>query len=188
MVAKSKEALTVENVDESFEFWASQPFIATDTRNAILKSNVLIVPLLEFRSLKAPVFPVCTEELFQFIKEKVPPEVKVEICIEEKDYRELALHGAMLIVGSFLVTSLVAPLMANVIGEYIKRRIFDQKDDKADVRVELTVVEPHGKALKFNYEGPASDFQKSIGAALESISKRPERLEGGKPTKRLRPK
>jgi hypothetical protein len=183
MKAEPKNVLVIEEVQESFETWANQAFISAETRELVLKSNLLLIPILGFRELPIPVFPVCTEELFQFIKETSPKEIVPEICIEEKDYKELALHSALLIVGGFLVTALVAPVAVDLIAEYIKRRFLKQSEnnvkaakeiilqeeaEKDEVKVELTVVEESGKALKFSYEGPADDFRKNINAALKA--------------------
>jgi hypothetical protein len=175
-MANHGEILKIEEVAESFETWANQPFISSETRQLILKSNLLVVPWLGFRSLDIPVFPVCTEELFRFLKDKAPPEVIPEICIEDKDYKEVALHGALLIVGVFVVTAFIAPLAVDLISEYIKRRIFKPDEDKAKARVELTVIEEGGKALNFKYEGPARDFRKTINAALKTSIKKPEQI------------
>jgi len=185
-MADTNETLVIEDASESFATWANQSFILPETRQSILKSNLLIVPWVGFRSLQMPVFPVCTERLFQFLKENATHEVIPEICIEDKDYKEVALHSALLIVGAFVVTALVAPIATDLISEYIKRTMFkhdenkienakrkvlNEKEDCPQVRVELTVVEENGKALKFHYEGPAEDFRKTINAALKAPAK-----------------
>jgi hypothetical protein len=164
----SNQGLVVESVNGSFEAWANQPFISAETRAKILAADLLIVPIVGFREYNEPVFPVCTEELFHFIRSKLPSGTDVEICIEDKDYKELALHGSMLRIGSFVAKSIVVPILVNLISEYIKqkRTKISKNESQVNVKTDLTIIEVSGKATKFSYDGPSSKFHEVMMAQL----------------------
>jgi hypothetical protein len=163
---------TVQPTDQGYEYWRTRPYLSDETRDAVKNAPVLIVPTEGFREQDIRVFPVQTEELFHFLREKMPPEATVEIVINDKDYKELALHGALLIVGSIVAggaTLFAIPVLVNVVSEYINRRLFTENEQKTtDVRWELTVVDGT-KATKLTYEGPAIDFRTEMLTAIAQL-------------------
>jgi len=97
--------------------------------------------------------------------------VNADLCIADKDYQELALHSDLIIVGGFVVTSLIAPIVVNLISDYIKKR-FSSKYEKAGIKVEMAVVEQDGRASKLLYEGSAKDFVEIVKPALSSLAEK----------------
>lgn len=174
----------VEDTDETFSTWIDRPYIPDELRPQLQRANVLIVPREGFREHAEPVFPVGTEELLNFLRDNTDKGVVPDICIADKDYRELALHDALIIVGSFVVTSIVGPIIADLISEYLKRR-WGSKEAEAKIKVELTVIESNGRASRLLYEGMAKDFNETVKPTLKSIAdSNPE----GKSTPNTKPK
>jgi hypothetical protein len=161
----------VEDSEENFSSWINRPYVPEELRNQLVAANVLIVPREGFRERPDPVFPVGTEELLQYFRGNSDKGISADICIADEDYRELALHEALIIIGGFVVTSLVAPIVTDLISTYIKKR-WGSKEEKAKIKLELTVVEKDGRASKLLYEGPSKDFSKTVKPALKTLSER----------------
>jgi len=165
----SKEPdLTVEDTTKDFQYWLNRPYIGAELRKQLAAANFLVVPREGFRERTEPVFPVGTESLYDFIKNQASDGMKPDICIEDNDYRELALHSTLLIIGGFIVTSLVAPVVVNVISEYIKKKMGPDHAD-GTVKCDITVVDENGAAKKITYEGPATTFERTVGAAVKKM-------------------
>jgi hypothetical protein len=170
---KSQEnELIIKKTKESFSTWIHKPYISEELRKQLEKANVLLVPKEGFRSYSGPVFPVGTEEFLNYLREFSAKGINANICIEDKDYKELALHEAFLIISAFVVTSLVAPIVTDLISEFIKRRwMKEDKNKDNNIKIELTVVKKDGSSASFLYEGPAKAFTKTVKPALISLAK-----------------
>jgi hypothetical protein len=167
------ENITItESVEESFGFWLNKPYISDELRSVLSSANVLIVPYEGFRELDTRVFPVGTEEIFSELKSHVDNGVVPEICIEDKDYRELALHSDLLIIGTFIVTTFAAPTFVNIVSEWVNNRLGFKKES-TNVKIELTVAKSDGTAGRILYEGPAKEFATTVGEAIQTFNVTP---------------
>ncbi len=154
----------ITDSSENFDTWINRKYISEELKNNLRKAKVLLVPTEGFRDKNISVFPVESEELFTYIKNTLPSDFKVDICIRDEDYKELALHADSVILANLVVTALVAPIVVNIVGEYIKQKIL-KYDEKRRVKVSLTVVDEEGKSKNLTYEGNAEDF----GGIIEKL-------------------
>lgn len=154
----------ITDSSENFDTWINRKYISEELKNILRKANILLVPTEGFRSRNIPVFPVKSEELLTYMKNTLPSDCKVDICIRDQDYKELALHADSVILANLVVTALVAPILVNIVGEYIKQKIL-KYDEKRRVKVSLTVVDEEGKSKNLTYEGNAEDF----GGIIEKL-------------------
>lgn len=163
----------LEETTQDWDYWLSRPYLSAKVRQSLALSKVLLVPQEGFRGRDVQLFPVGTEDLFNHLKEKLPTDVPVEIAIDDAEYKEAALHSALLILGSVVVggaTLVVIPVVVNVVSEYINRRLFNEKDrQETTVRWELTVIDGT-RATKLTYEGPAVDFPAEMQQAISKTS------------------
>ena len=165
---KASEVIVTDS-SENFDTWLNRKYISEDTKKELKKADVLLVPMEIFRGEDIVAFPVLTEEIYQFLKTKLSPEKQVDICIEDKDFKELALHSALLVLGSFVVTMVVAPMLVNALYDYIKSKILN-KIEKRGVKVSLTIINKDGTAKNLTYEGDAEKFV-IIKEELEKLNK-----------------
>lgn len=157
------DPIQVSESTKNRTYWLSRPFVGPELKKKLEKASILVVPQEGFRDHQGPVFPVKTEELFSFLRERAPKGVEVDICIEDADYRELALHDATIIIGTFLVMSLAVPVAKDMISEYLKRRIFGKPKNNDIVRFRMLIDESdqgRSRTLDVSYDGPASQFDK----------------------------
>ena len=162
--------VVITDSSENFDTWINREYISEELKSDLKKANILLVPTEGFRDKNIPVFPVKTEELFIYIKNRLPSEYKIDICIEDKKYKELALHSDLVIIGSFVVASVGVPILVNIISEYIKQKIL-KMGEKRGVKVSLTVVDEKGVSKNLTYEGEAENFGRIINK-LNDVKKR----------------
>jgi hypothetical protein len=167
------DRIQIEETVQNRDYWITRPYLSEAVRQSLAQSNVLLVPQEGFRGQDVQVFPVCTEDFFSHLKEELSSDFAVEIAIDDTEYREAALHSALLILGSIVVggvTLVVIPVIVNVVSEYINRRLYNEKDrEETRVRWELTVVDGP-RATKLTYEGPAVDLSSKMAQAIEQLS------------------
>jgi predicted DNA binding CopG/RHH family protein len=157
-------------IETGFQYWSTAGFLSDETRATIGKSDIVLVPAEGYEDYAGPVFPVGTNELFQFLRSKAPSGINVELATEDTNYAELALHGDVLYLASVLVTLLGAPVATGLIVEYLKRHLGSRLDN-TEVRASMILDGLDGKTIKLSYEGPACTFEKTMKEALTSISK-----------------
>lgn len=162
--------VVITDSSENFDTWINREYISEELKSDLKKANILLVPTEGFRDKNIPVFPVKTEGLFIYIKNRLPSEYKIDICIEDKKYKELALHSDLVIIGSFVVASVGVPILVNIISEYIKQKIL-KMGEKRGVKVSLTVVDEKGVSKNLTYEGEAENFGRIINK-LNDVKKR----------------
>ena len=156
--------LKITDSSETFKSWINKKYISAETKNKLGKADILIVPNEGFGKLDFPIFPVKTEELFYFIKKSLPKENKIDICIEDDDYKELALHADLIVLGVFIVTNVVLPTLVNILSEYLKKKIIGN-DTEQKVKVSLTAIDSVGTSKKLTYEGPPE----KLGLIIEQL-------------------
>lgn len=160
--------IVTRSSEESFQTWIDRPYIGEELRRQLAGANVLIVPsegFLERTDLRH--FPTGTEELFHFLRENAPENLSVDICIEDADYRELALHADWLMIATTVVTSVAAKVTAELIWKYIQQRVGSRSKDTS-VKSQLIVVDAErGLSLQLSYEGPANEYRAVIVGAIQ---------------------
>jgi hypothetical protein len=148
-------------------YWTSRPYASTII-SSLKHADLIVLPQEGFRDRPGPVFPVGTEELFRYLKDGLPVGTVLEIAVDEDKYVELALHSDLLVLGSFLVTSVIGPLLANLISDYVNRRqIASQR--RTDVKIDIRIEVP-GRTDSITYEGPSENLGRVIGGYIKKLS------------------
>ncbi len=155
--------LSMESTEKGFNFWLNQEFISDSLRQDLAKAEILLVPQIGFRDRNDPVFPVKTEELLGYLKRRSKTPDKIDICIDDDEYKELALHSALLVLASIVVTSVALPTLVNILSEYIKNKIFAEKKDR-NIKVTLYVQDHKGLIKQITYEGNPENFADSMNS------------------------
>lgn len=160
--------IKIDDTTENFDFWINKRYIDGSIREKLRNSNALILPNEGFRDRDDICFPVGTTELFHFLDEQKTSEFVPEICYGDEDYKELALHSDLAVIGTFIATNVALPFLVNYLYDYYKTKyggIFKKN-------VKLEIIEQDGDKLrKLSYEGTAEDFNKHIIKAFKKIKK-----------------
>ncbi|MNY04622.1 hypothetical protein D3C86_1373090 [compost metagenome] len=157
-------SLSISLDRETLETWRTQEWLPAVVREQITRADVLLVPDPDFRGL-GPAFAPDTGSIYSFLK-KTDPNLPVVIASDPYDYREYVLHSVLLDIGIFIVSSIAAPVLVNLVSEYLKGARSSGSDP--EVRFNLKVDQADGSSIHISYAGPASSFDEHVMPALKS--------------------
>jgi hypothetical protein len=166
-----KPYLTTRISDKNFQSVISQDSIGRELQEKLSEANILLVPNQGYVDQPDLLyFPAGTSDLYQYIQERGVENIKADVCLEEKDYKELALHSDWLRIAEFIVKELVVQLFITLIADYIVRQL-GARLDKTNVSSKLIVVnERNRQQIEFIYEGPAKEYRSVMLNAVSKIS------------------
>lgn len=163
--------ITIETCAENSAYWASRPYLGAKTRASIAVADVLLVPQEGFRGEDVRSFPVGTESFYSHLRDKLGDKHVIDLAIEEEEYKELALHSALIVLGTLVLKYVVAPIAVKVVADYIGQKLRGEaKKEAATVRFEMIVQEETAsgiRAVKISYDGPALEFQQAMEGAIK---------------------
>ncbi|MDD4576812.1 MAG: hypothetical protein PHI36_10335, partial [Bacteroidales bacterium] len=158
-------------------------------------ASILIVPFENLRDTPNPLlFPIGTEDILRYFKEKLPQGQIIDICITDEDYQEFAFYSDYKRLGNFIVKSFVIAAFVNILSAYVYDKFIKEDDSKPQIQIidksthttinnhistltdkkylepthikfSVTVVDSFGKSKNISYEGPASE----IDTVLKSL-------------------
>ena len=83
----AKSNCTWTRTDSGFSFWSTQGSLTDELRESFRQADIVLVPEPGFGDYTGPLFPVNTGEFFRYLREKAPAGVKVELAVEDSDYK-----------------------------------------------------------------------------------------------------
>jgi hypothetical protein len=166
---EAKDQFIVEKSDISFNTWLAKPYISDNLRQQLSQSNILLLPLENFREGTGIIFPIGTDEVFSYLRENSPDDVCVDILVEDNDYKEIALFSDFFItLGVFIVKYFVAPIFVNLVSNYLTKKILPQKA-ASSVKIEFFIEGTKG-TTRVLYEGSVLDFHQTVYPEIEALS------------------
>lgn len=153
------------------EHWLAKSYVPAELRPKLQTTDLLLIPQDGFREYAGPLFPVGTEEFLRSLQDGASG-LTIDITVADADYKELALHADWLILATvFVGGSVVVPTAVNLISEYLKRKLWPE-DSKRGVKVKLLLEQrtnATSQCVEVSFEGPAADFETSMGAVLSEL-------------------
>jgi hypothetical protein len=147
--------VSVSPTDQAKAYWLSLG-LGQGLEAQLEAADVLIVPEKSQREGVSFYFHQDAGALYQFLQQKLSGVASVELCANDSEYVEIALHSSVFRLGGFLVTVVVAPLLVNLLSDYISDQL---KAKPTDVVEATIIVEDHEcKAFKLSYKGEAQGF------------------------------
>lgn len=149
------QPLVVAPTDETRQAWLGID-LGAGHQAEIAAANVLIVPERDFRDGVKYVFFQDTIKLLNFLQAGLDGQLTVEICANDDEYLEIALHSATFRISKIFINVVAAPLVVGLLTNYI----YDELKAKPTDAVELSIViEDHDcKSFEFKYKGEAKDL------------------------------
>jgi hypothetical protein len=156
----SQKSFTVREIYETRDFWLQKSYISEGLGQELRAADVLMVPQEKFRDQEGLFFPEGTSEFLPFLQDNIK-DFKVDICIEDEDYRELAIHNTWVDLGIWVATSIAAPLLVYWLQQRLERsRVAD--DTKVTCRIIVQQNLNGDRALQATYDGPMSGFSSTF--------------------------
>jgi hypothetical protein len=168
VIAVDESSVIVKESNLGLEYWAAGMTLSAHLQESIRQADIVVVPFEGFREHSGPVFPEGTETFFHFLREKSKA---VEIAVEDDDYKEVAIHFAVLSLATVVIKETALALGAAWIIEYV-RDWTGRHGGNAKVRANLVIEQRNGekkRALKLSYEGPANTFENALKEAIFSL-------------------
>jgi hypothetical protein len=136
------------------------------------KADVLMVPSDGFREIEGYVYPVGATLLRDHFV--AAGETSVEMWWIDDEYQESHLHSELVVIGTIILSYLVAPTVTGLLTNYIQRLI-DNRTSQDETRFDKSprvqcklVVEGEGESVQLEYSGSVEGFQ----AVLEELKAR----------------
>lgn len=170
MSFEQPDYLTVENTHTSFPEVLTKNYIDSDRLLELEKSKIILLPLENYREQIPLCFHHGTRSLYLYFKEN-HPEIDLDLCINEKDFKELALHSDEFRLGTFILEKILAPTFVSLLTHYIINALSAKKDDK--VNLNLIVVDDKSKqeGIKLRYRGSPVDMESKINTQIKLYTK-----------------
>ncbi len=142
-----KPYLTTRSSNKTFQNVISRDFIGQELQSKSSEANVLLIPNQGYVDQPDLLyFPAGTSDLYQYIEDRNIENIKTDVCLEEKDYKELALHADWLRIAEFIVKELIVQLFIALLADYIVKRL-GNRIDKTNVKSKFTVVDEMSSKL-----------------------------------------
>ena len=155
-----KNEYSVVNSEDNFISVYEKNYVPEEFLKDIMLANVLILPYEGFRDRDQPFFPEETREIYEFIKNKSTEEITADICISDDSFKTLHLHSDIVNVPLIITTSLVLPVLVNIISDYLKMK---KKEFRNDLNAKVEMIVDDGiKSKKISYEGNIEHFDECM--------------------------
>ncbi len=153
-----KDNILITNVNDSFKMWLNKPYISKELKEDLSKANLLIIPEEKYRDYETPIFPNGTLDLHFYIQDNYKNEICSEICIEDKDYNEIALHDNNIWIATIIIEKILLPLIISVLTNFIS-----SKYPQGSNHVELNIILKNGEDYKkVEFKGDADNLSKIL--------------------------
>ncbi len=128
--------LTITDSNESFETWLSKDFVTDELKQLVSNASILIVPFENLRDTPNPLlFPIGTEEILRFFKEKLPEGQLIDICITDEDYQEFAFYSDYKRLGNFVVKAVAVPVFVAILSAYVYDKYIKEDNTKPQIQI-----------------------------------------------------
>lgn len=169
------EALTVKDCSETFETIYEKEYFPKKLLDEIKEANVLLIPdYVKREDKKRYVFPECTQEFLEYVKDNASDNLRPDIAIDDEGFNKLELHSAAITIATFVVTSIALPMMINLVSNFLYDQAKKMHREKKDVSAKVNIIttEESGKKSKMiSYEGPVSGIEEALKSAAKDIFK-----------------
>lgn len=189
--------LTITESNENFETWLNKGFVTDELKQLVSNASILIIPFENLRDTKNPLlFPVGTDEILRYFKEKLPEGQLIDICITDEDYQEFTFFSNYKRLGNFLIKEASIPFFVAILSTFVYDNYIKEDDNKPQIQIvdnsthkttnnhiskladkkylepthikfSVTVVDTSGTSKNINYEGPATDIDNVLKSLKE---------------------
>lgn len=168
---KFEEEFTVTPTSKGLTYYKANADVSSELQVLIESSDVLLVPWSNIREGVEKSFPKHTLEFYQFLQDNLPENLNFEACIEDSDFREVYFHNKLLRVATVVVTYLAAPIVVNVISDYIKEmKSKDPEIKKVSCSMIVEKTQDENKqAFSFKYTGDSEEFCGKMLSKLKTL-------------------
>lgn len=157
--------LEIRESNVSFETVYQSDYAPKDEK--FRQANCLIIPYENFRSGVDYCFSEYAQEVLEYSRDN--PDLKMDIAATDDNYKVIELHSLLLQIGIFVATSIVLPVVVNVVSNFVYDKIKELHRKKDDVEVSVTFISVNadGTSKQISYDGPVDKLETVINKVKE---------------------
>ena len=157
--------LEIRESNVTFENICKSDYAPNDEK--FRQANCLIIPYENFRPGVEYCFSEYAQEVLEYSRDN--PDLNMDIAATDDNYKVIELHSLLLQIGIFVATSVVLPVVVNVISEFVCDKIkkLHEKKENVEVRVTFISVSADGASKQISYDGPADKLETVINKIKE---------------------
>lgn len=170
----SEKTLTVEDCSETFETIYEKEYFPKELLTEIKQANVLLIPdYIKKEDKEVYVFPECTQEFLEYLKDNDSDGIEPDIAIDDKGFAQLELHSSAITIATTVVKGIVLQIVINMISNYLYDKVKKMHREKKEVSAKVNIIATEeGKGSKMiSYEGPVSEIKEALNSAVKDIFK-----------------
>ncbi len=162
--------LKIIDSDVTFESIYSKSFIPREYLDEIKQANFLLIPNENIRENVGPTFPETTLEFLDYIRENKTDNVNLDIAISDENFQRLELHSAVVVIATFIVTSVILPIAINLVSSYLYDQAKKHNRSNDDLCAEVNIIVQDGSTSKnINYKGPVSGIKETLDSVIPNL-------------------
>lgn len=145
--------------------------LTMQTRAAVERASIVLMPDEGFRDYSGPVFPQGTVDFLHYLKEHAPTGTDVAIAAEDAEYKEVVLHSDIVRLATILVEYIAVPVATSLIAAYLWD-LLGSRLPRAEARAAILIHRKDGaveQTVRISYEGPAPHLQQALTDAIASL-------------------
>ncbi|MFC1580871.1 hypothetical protein ACFL4N_08165 [Thermodesulfobacteriota bacterium] len=151
-----KENFQVE--DEALTFKELVSAAPEEIADALKDKDVVILPSHGTKD----VFYSGSLDTLDYLNEN---KINTDIYTTDEEYKELALHGDDIWLGTFFIKNFVIPIFCSVIASFIYQKLKSKSGDK--ISLKFIVEKKNGKTASVSFDGKVEDLNKALDAVKE---------------------
>lgn len=155
------ENIKITGTDVTIDKLLSIEDFNEETKEKIQKTDILLLPVLEFRNKKERAFYPETNNFLKFLKKQDDlKNISINLCENQGQEKILSLHHdeiwlPILLISYELLKNIGLPIITSLISNYLFYMY--KKEDESTVHVQIIVTKNKGKiSKKIDYNGPPS--------------------------------
>jgi len=128
--------LTITDSNENFDTWLRKEFVTDELKQLVSNASILIVPFENLKNTPNPLlFPIGTDEILRYFKEKLPEGQLIDICITDEEYQEFAFYSDYKRLGNFLIKEAAIPFFIAILSAFVYDKYIKEDDSKPQIQI-----------------------------------------------------
>ena len=138
-----------------------------NARSRLVRADIILLPRVAAEASKGPAFTSHTRDILRFLRARLPASTAVEVATETDEVAIVILHGELFDLGVFLASTAGAPLLLNMLANYLYDKIRAVSSRReSTVRCRMMIERTDGSCSALDYDGPADTFEGLLRAEM----------------------
>jgi hypothetical protein len=160
--------LEIKETNQNINYWLSNPLIDDEQKRKVLKAKIVVIPLPPILNSDKMMYMRGTIHMLDYVQSRLDNPSDISFLIEKGTSQAIAC-STLVILGVFVVQSIITPIFINLLYDYFKSKVKQSKDDLV-FRLTLNIEKKNdieSRTFKIDFEGSVDDFKEVIDKVKE---------------------